>query len=102
MNAKHELILISDSGLLMKEDTLTDMVTFMSPDVGIVHQMPFTCDRKGWPAILEKVFFGTSHSRMYLFLGFLDALGFGVNCCTGMSCLMRKKVLDEAGGENLS
>ncbi|XP_066985299.1 ceramide glucosyltransferase [Macrobrachium rosenbergii] len=96
--AKHELILISDSGLMMKEDTLTDMVDHMTADVGIVHQMPFTCDRKGWPAILEKVFFGTSHARMYLFLGLLDALGFGVNCCTGMSCLMRKKVLDEAGG----
>lgn len=96
--AKHELLLVSDSGLLMKEDTLTDMVAHMTPDVGIVHQMPFTCDRKGWPAILEKVYFGTGHARMYLFLGLLDALGFGVNCCTGMSCLMRKKVLDEAGG----
>lgn len=53
--AKHELVLVSDSGLLMKEDTLTDMVAHMTPDVGIVHQMPFTCDRKGWPAILEKV-----------------------------------------------
>ncbi|XP_045604183.1 ceramide glucosyltransferase [Procambarus clarkii] len=96
--AKHELLLVSDSGLLMKEDTLTDMVAHMTPDVGIVHQMPFTCDRKGWPAILEKVYFGTGHARMYLFLGLLDTLGFGVNCCTGMSCLMRKKVLDEAGG----
>ncbi|XP_042214779.1 ceramide glucosyltransferase-like isoform X1 [Homarus americanus] len=96
--AKHELLMVSDSSLLMKEDTLTDMVAHMTPDVGIVHQMPFTCDRKGWPAILEKVYFGTGHARMYLFLGLLDALGFGVNCCTGMSCLMRKKVLDEAGG----
>ncbi|XP_063607391.1 ceramide glucosyltransferase-like [Penaeus indicus] len=96
--AKHELVLVSDSGLLMKEDTLTDMVAHMTPDVGIVHQMPFTCDRKGWPAILEKVYFGTSHARMYLFLGLLDAFGLRVNCCTGMSCLMRKKVLDEDGG----
>ncbi|KAK4287841.1 hypothetical protein Pmani_039102 [Petrolisthes manimaculis] len=96
--AKHELLLISDSGLMMKEDTLSDMVSYMTPDVGIVHQMPFCCDRKGWPAILEKVYFGTSHARMYLFLGLLDAMGLGVNCCTGMSCLMRKKVLDEAGG----
>lgn len=96
--AKHELLLISDSSLLMKEDTLSDMVQHMTPDVGIVHQMPFTCDRKGWPAVLEKVFFGTGHARMYLFLGFLDAMGLAVHCCTGMSCLMRKKILDQAGG----
>lgn len=96
--AKHELLLVSDSGVMMKEDTLSDMVAHMTPDVGIVHQMPFCCDRKGWPAILEKVYFGTGHARMYLFLGLLDALGLRVNCCTGMSCLMRKKVLDEAKG----
>lgn len=98
MAAKHELLLVSDSGVMMKEDTLSDMVAHMTPDVGIVHQMPFCCDRKGWPAILEKVYFGTGHARMYLFLGLLDALRLRVNCCTGMSCLMRKKVLDEAGG----
>ena len=53
--AKYELVLVSDSGLLMKEDTLTDMTTYMTEDVGIVHQLPYTCDRKGWPATLEKV-----------------------------------------------
>ena len=53
--AKHELLLVSDSGVMMKEDTLSDMVAHMTPDVGIVHQMPFCCDRKGWLAILEKV-----------------------------------------------
>ncbi|CAL4142100.1 unnamed protein product, partial [Meganyctiphanes norvegica] len=96
--AKHELLLVSDSSLLMKEDTLSDMVQHMTPGVGIVHQMPFTVDRKGWPAVLEKVFFGTGHARMYLFLGLLDAMGIAVHCCTGMSCLMRKKILDQAGG----
>ncbi|KAB7505471.1 Ceramide glucosyltransferase, partial [Armadillidium nasatum] len=96
--AKHELVLVSDSGLLMKEDTLADMVSYMTSNIGIVHQMPYTCDRKGWPSILEKVYFGTGHARMYLFLGVLDILGLKANCCTGMSCLMRKKVLDEVGG----
>ncbi|RXG53071.1 Ceramide glucosyltransferase [Armadillidium vulgare] len=52
--AKHELVLVSDSGLLMKEDTLADMVSYMTSNIGIVHQMPYTCDRKGWPSILEK------------------------------------------------
>ena len=39
----------------MKEDTLTDMVTAMKEDIGLVHQMPFTCDGAGLPSTLEKV-----------------------------------------------
>ena len=39
----------------MREDTLTDMVNHMEDDVGLVHQMPFVCDREGFPASLEKV-----------------------------------------------
>lgn len=30
---------------------------------------------------------------MYLAINFI-----GINCVTGMSCLMRKKVIDEVGG----
>ena len=41
---------------LVKEDTLLDMVTCMTKNVGLVHQMPFSCDRNGIPAAsLEKV-----------------------------------------------
>ena len=39
----------------MKEDTLTDMVSAMKEKVGLVHQMPFACDRKGFAGVLEKV-----------------------------------------------
>ena len=39
----------------MREDTLMDMVDHMEDDVGLVHQMPFVCDREGFPAALEKV-----------------------------------------------
>ena len=41
--------------LSVKEDTLTDMVTAMKDDIGLVHQMPFTCDGAGLPSTLEKV-----------------------------------------------
>jgi ceramide glucosyltransferase len=91
--AKYELVLVSDSGIRMQEDTLTDMVACMGEGVGLVHQMPYAYDRPGIPATLEKVYFGTSHARIYLTASFL-----GVNCATGMSALMRKDVLDKAGG----
>lgn len=39
----------------MKEDTLLDMVNHMTEKTGIVHQMPFTSDRNGFAATLEKV-----------------------------------------------
>ena len=77
----------------MRADTLTDMVAHMSARVGLVHQMPFACDRPGLPCTLEKVYFGTSHARLYLSANLV-----GINCATGMSSLMRKDVLDEAGG----
>jgi ceramide glucosyltransferase len=53
--AKYEYIMISDSGIRMKEDTLLDMVQHMTERVALVHQMPFTCDREGFSATYEKV-----------------------------------------------
>ncbi|GLV39391.1 Glucosylceramide synthase [Carabus blaptoides fortunei] len=91
--ASHEFILISDSGIRMKEDTLQDMMQCMSDRIALVHQMPFTCDREGFSAILEKIYFGTVQSRIYLAADFVN-----INCHTGMSALMRKSVLDEVGG----
>ncbi|KAI9558459.1 hypothetical protein GHT06_015246 [Daphnia sinensis] len=92
-SAKYELFMISDSGIRMKEDTLIDMVEHMKEDVGLIHQMPFVCDREGFPATLEKIYFGTAHARIYLAADFV-----GVNCATGMSALMRKSLIDDAGG----
>lgn len=44
---------------VVKEDTLLDMVSHMTDDVALVHQMPFTCDREGFAATLEKVIYET-------------------------------------------
>lgn len=41
----------------------------------------------------SQVYFGTSHPRSYI-----SANVTGIKCVTGMSCLMRKDVLDQAGG----
>merc|ERR1719153_913569 len=91
--ALHPLVLVSDSSIKMKEDTLVDMVGAMTDNVGLVHQMPYTCDGPGASSSLEKVFFGTFHARMYL-----NSDLFGINCATGMSALMRKELLDNKGG----
>ncbi|SPP75378.1 ceramide glucosyltransferase [Drosophila guanche] len=93
MAAKYDFVMISDSGIKMKNDTLLDMVQNMSDKHALVHQMPFTCDREGFAAIFEKVFFGTVQSRIYLSADVL-----GINCHTGMSCLLRKAVIDQLGG----
>ena len=45
----------SNCFLTVREDTLSDMVAHMTESVGLVHQMPFSCDRSGLPATLEKV-----------------------------------------------
>ena len=39
----------------VKEDTLLDMVSSMNDNTGLIHQMPFVCDRDGFAGVLEKV-----------------------------------------------
>uniref|UniRef100_A0A8C5DZ19 ceramide glucosyltransferase n=1 Tax=Gouania willdenowi TaxID=441366 RepID=A0A8C5DZ19_GOUWI len=92
-SAKYDLVWICDSGIRVKPDTLTDMTSHMTEKVGLVHGLPYVADRQGFAATLEQVYFGTSHPRSYI-----SANVTGIKCVTGMSCLMRKDVLDQAGG----
>ena len=87
--AKYDLIWICDSGIRVTPDTLTDMANQMTEKVGLVHGLPYVADRQGFAATLEQVYFGTSHPRSYI-----SANLTGFKCVTGMSCLMRKDVLD--------
>ncbi|XP_057675107.1 ceramide glucosyltransferase isoform X1 [Corythoichthys intestinalis] len=91
--AKYGLVWICDSGIRVTADTLTDMAGRMTEKVGLVHGLPYVADRQGFAATLEQVYFGTSHPRSYI-----SANVMGIKCVTGMSCLMRKDVLDQAGG----
>ncbi|KAG9510070.1 Ceramide glucosyltransferase-B, partial [Fragariocoptes setiger] len=90
--SRYELILISDSGIRMKKNTLSDMIYHMKDDIALVHQMPFI-DWNTVSSLVEKVYFGTAHARAYLSADLL-----GINCSTGMSALMRKFLIDEVGG----
>jgi len=92
--SKYELVLVSDDRIKMKPDTLSDMVSYMTDKVGLVHQMPFTCDRNDVPgAMMEKVYFGTSFARFYLTSNIL-----GINCMAGMSFMVRKEIFEAVGG----
>ncbi|XP_061656657.1 ceramide glucosyltransferase isoform X2 [Syngnathoides biaculeatus] len=91
--AKYGLVWICDSGIRVKADTLMDLTNQMTEKVGLVHGLPYVADRQGFAATLEQVYFGTSHPRSYI-----SANVMGIKCVTGMSCLMRKDVLDQAGG----
>ncbi|OXB82666.1 UNVERIFIED_CONTAM: hypothetical protein H355_003961 [Colinus virginianus] len=90
---KNCLIIIFLISGLVTPDTLTDMANQMTEKVGLVHGLPYVADRQGFAATLEQVYFGTSHPRSYI-----SANLTGFKCVTGMSCLMRKDVLDQAGG----
>lgn len=100
------------------------MVCYMTEKTGLVHQMPFTCDRNGFAATLEKVnyhkfsiYFWWWHilqtkscvfnmvlNFFQIYFGtaqsriYLVADLFRINCHTGMSTLLRKSVLKENGG----
>lgn len=91
--SKYDLINISDSSIKAAPDCLLDMVGHMTPDTGLVLQMPFCCDRKGFAGIYEKVFFGTMQAR-----NMLSAVATGINCSTGMSSMVRKEIIERSGG----
>ncbi|TPP62645.1 Ceramide glucosyltransferase [Fasciola gigantica] len=119
---QHDLILISDAGIWMRPDTLTDMVATLlnDPRVGMVHQVPFltpyltdsvpnsrtgqefqaskllpphTSARPSFAWIVQLLFFGCWHAKISLCASLL-----GINCTTGMSCLIRKSILSKVSG----
>ncbi|XP_061433426.1 ceramide glucosyltransferase-like [Lethenteron reissneri] len=91
--ARYDLVWICDSGIRVEEKSLQRMAALMTERVGLVHGLPYVADRRGFSATLEQVYFGTAHARSYV-----AAHAVGVKCVTGMSCLLRRAVLQQAGG----
>ncbi|PIC22009.1 hypothetical protein B9Z55_026645 [Caenorhabditis nigoni] len=93
--AKYPLIMISDSTIFMRPDGILDLAKrIMSHEkLGLITQIPYCMDRVGKANCFEQVFFGTSHSKIYLAGNFL-----GFNCPTGMSSIFKKAALEECGG----
>ncbi|XP_005106100.2 ceramide glucosyltransferase-B [Aplysia californica] len=91
--AKYDLIIISDTGIKMTPNSIYDMVWSLEPDVGLVLQMPYCATRKGFGAVYQQVYFGTMQAR-----NCLSANAVNINCSTGMSSMLRRDVLDKAGG----
>jgi len=91
--AKYDLIIISDTGIKMTPTSIYDMVWSLAPDIGLVLQMPYCATRKGFGAVYQQVYFATMQAR-----NCLSANAVNINCSTGMSSLLRRDVLDKAGG----
>lgn len=92
--AKYDILWISDSNIKALPHTLTEMATYLQDSkVGIVHQLPFTVPDTSFAGVLDTVYFGTQHARVYL-----CADVFRQNCANGMSWLIRKNALLAEGG----
>ncbi|KAH3857976.1 ceramide glucosyltransferase-like [Dreissena polymorpha] len=94
--AQYEYVWISTSRIKGSTDIIVDMVCkLQKPNVALCHQMPFTTDQKGFAQSLEKTYFGGAFARYYLAFNIL-----GLCCCTGMSYMFKKSLLDDLNGLN--
>ena len=57
--------------LAVSEDTLLDMKLTLTDEVGLVHQMPYACTRKGFASHTEKVIFVTQTENTKLILTYI-------------------------------
>jgi len=92
-SSRFDVIMVSDAGLRMLPEALLDMVSYLNDKTALVHQLPFVCLRQGFAGILEMTYFGCQQARMYLVSDL-----FGFCCLTGMSFLVKKEILEDAGG----
>ncbi|XP_065842593.1 ceramide glucosyltransferase-B-like isoform X2 [Oscarella lobularis] len=91
--ARHDFIWLSDSNIMVRPENLKELVACLDPTVGLVHQLPYALPADSFAALVDKIYFGTQHARVYLVADMLKR-----NCANGMSWLLRKSALEEVGG----
>ncbi|XP_067666851.1 ceramide glucosyltransferase-like isoform X1 [Haliotis asinina] len=92
--AQYEYVWISTSRIKASTDIIMDMVCkLQKPNVGLVHQMPFTLDHRGFGSCIEKIYFGCALQRFYLAFNLMNLC-----CVTGMSYTFKKSILDQLNG----
>lgn len=83
----NNFIWIADSDIITTPNNLTNMMSCMTDDVGLVHQVPISRNRSN---LVEYVYFATAHYRMYKFLNLL-----GIPCVSGKSILIRRSTITD-------
>ena len=94
MAARHDVICIADSNLLLPPGYLREVVLLLdTPDTGLVSSPPSAVWAEGWAARLEGAFLNANQARMQLAA---DTLGMGFAQGKTMAC--RRALIDGAGG----
>ena len=91
--AHHDLILLSDSNVLLPPDTLTRLLAAWTPGTGLVSSPPIGVQPQGFWAHLECAFLNSFQARWQLASARIDT-GFA----QGKMLLWDKSVLERAGG----
>ncbi len=91
--ARHELVVMTDSNVLMPPDYLDRLVARMRPDVGLVSSAPTGTRPDGAAAELECAFLNSYQARWQL-----TADAFGNGYAQGKTLFWRRSELERAGG----
>ena len=91
--ARYDWIVMADSNVLMRHDTVAHLLAAWRPDTGLVCSPPIGCVPHGFFAELECAFLNTYQARWQ---SLADALGMGF--AQGKCMLWRREVLEAGGG----
>lgn len=91
--ARHDLILLSDSNVLLPPDCLTRLLAEWTPGTGLVSSPPIGTEPQGFWARLECAFLNSFQARLQM-----ASARLGHGFAQGKMLLWDKAVLEQAGG----